>query len=633
MRYYSVMIDPVLIGLIESEGWQIVTEHGVSRVLVEGQHFPIAHPFNIHAKIYRTSTNPDTKYVHLKAMHDALWPESIYHYWTERRFRAHCHGYNYISYAGGASCAKSMDAAKLAILFWLGNPRHRTVIVASTSLESLSSRIWGYITKLFNKAAIPVPKEYLSGKPPKILYPASKKRSDGEMKDTIHGMFAVAAKRGDDETVISSWIGRHPDEGIMVILDEATDMPPALIKSLPNLESGVEFFQCIAIGNSLDIFDLHGALSTPKLGWASVDPLRDSEWETTQKNGICLFFSCYESPAIHEADPVRKSILSKFLITREQIDEKEKKYGLKSDMFFRFVLGFWRTSSTSNTVISREFITDYSVFDKAEWSGLYPLKMVAGLDPAFSTGGDECILRLAILGQNTAGQIVLDYRGEELLFRIRISAQSGEAMETQIATQVLNVIRRYGCRLQDVCVDANGQGRALGEVIKLQGKEMIPPIKIYSTRTGNQQVKSFDVVVKTAYELWFSFRDYIQQGQIKGLDPVAVSQFTTRLLITKGKGQMLESKKDYKTRMGAVAPSMAHSPDEADAAALCLQSAIINYGFTPGERREMFKARTFEEEKFLAFISGKRLPELEERAAPPIASFTGDIGDIIPGKL
>ena len=80
------------------------------------------------------------------------------------------------------------------------------------------------------------------------------------MKDTIHGMFAVAARQGEDERVISTWLGRHPDEAIMVVLDESTDMPPALVKALPNLESGVELFQCLAIGNSLSKFDLHGEI-------------------------------------------------------------------------------------------------------------------------------------------------------------------------------------------------------------------------------------------------------------------------------------------------------------------------------------------------------------------------------------
>lgn len=629
-------MNPEIANLLKKEGWEVTTKDGIESVIIYNKTFPAVHPFSIYCKLFREEKNPELKYQFMKKCHDILWPDSLWHRWTERRFRAHCQGYKCITYAGGASCAKSMDAAKIAIIFWLANPTKRTVIVASTSLEALSTRIWGYLVKLLSKAAIPIKKDYLSGKPPKILYPVSKKRSDNEIRDTIHGMFAVAAKRGDDETVISSWIGRHPDEGLLLIIDEATDTPEAIVKALPNLESGVEFFQCMAIGNSLSKFDLHGMLSTPKNGWNSIDPMVDTEWETTQKNGICLFFSCYESPAIHETDPVLKSQLSKFLISEEVLKEKEKKYGTDSDMFYRFVLGFWRTSSADETVISKEFIHNFGVFDKAEWTGLYPIHMVAGLDPAFSTGGDGCVLRLAALGQDTSGKIVLDYRGDELLFQLRIVASSTDSVEVQIARQVLNVLDRYNVPLHNLCVDANGQGRALGEVIRLTAKALRPPIKIYSTRTGNVQQKSFDVVVKTAYELWFVFRDYIQNGQIKGLDHTTVMQLTTRLIVMneKTKKQVLESKNAFKTRMSAIAPSLAHSPDEADAAALCLQSAIIMYGFEPGQRRDLQKGKTFEEEKFLAFLAGKKLPEIGSNGdSPPVATFMGNLEDIKTGLV
>lgn len=621
--------------LVEKEGWVVTTENGVSTVTAYGNTYPLVHPAAIYLKLFREEKNPELKYQFMKKINDFYWPQTLWHPWSERRFRAHCGGHKYITYAGGAATGKSYDAAKIALIFWLADPKHRTVIIASTTLSSLEARVWGYLTKFISTAALPIKADYLSGKPPKILYPEDKERGSQRIRDTIHGIFAVAAKQGESDVAIQNWIGRHPDRGIFIVVDEAPDCNINLLNSLPNLESGVEEFSCLAIGNSLDIFDLHGSLSTPKHGWESINPLIDNRWETTQKDGICLFFSCYESPAIQETDPVRKSLLSKFLITQEQIDEKKQKYGETSDAFFRFTLGFWRTGSTSNLVISKEFITKFGVREKAEWSGYFPLITVGSIDPAFSTGGDSCIFRMAILGQDVHGQMVLDFRNEDLLFPIAISASSGEAAEVQIANQVIKLSRSYGCKLADICIDANGQGRALAEVLKLTAKELVAPIKIYSTRSGTNVVKSFDVVLKTAYELWYSMRSFIQEGQIKGLDFQAVQQFTTRLIIQNPKThkQVLEPKKDYKIRMRSISASMAHSPDEADAAALCLQSAIINYGFTPGARRELYKAKSFEEEKFLAFLAGKRMPELEGRDAPPIADFTGQLHDIKTGLV
>lgn len=610
--------------LIIKEGWKLTKDKGKDTVIAYDRKFPLVHPFSIHAKLFRESRNPNSKYMHLKSMHDYLWPDTVWHYWTERRFQEYCQGWDYMVWAGGASTAKSYDAAKLSILFWLGNPKGRAVIIASTTLESLNSRIWGYTSMLIKEMAVEVPYKYFRQPPPKILY---------DKDDTIHGMFAVAAKRGSDTDAISSWIGRHPKEGMMIVLDEATDMPPAILKALPNLESGVETFHCMAIGNSLSKFDMHGALSTPNAGWESINPVTDTKWETTQKNGCCLFFSCYESPAIHETDPVRKTILSRFLITQQEIEDKEKLYGKNSDSFFRFVLGFWRNDGTDETVISRQFIDDFGVFGKAEWSGMHPLSVVGGLDPAFSTGGDQCILRLAILGQTVDGQIVLDYRDEELLFRIPIIVDKQNSVEIQIADKVLEILAKYNCPLSNVCIDANGAGRGLAEVIRLRGQVLKPAIKIYTTRLGNKAVNSFDVVIKATHELWFSFRDYIQHSQIKGLDRKTVMQLTSRLVVVKGGKQQLELKQDYKNRMGGVAPSLAHSPDEADAAALALQSAIINYGFYPGQKRDVARENSFIHDKYWVFnqlreVGNKVGAPTIRKESPPIASFTGELLDM-----
>lgn len=611
--------------LIKKEGWEIFTHEGRPTVELYGQKFPIVHPFAIHGKLYRDSQNPEIKYRHLKAMHDYLWPDTDWHYWTERRFEAHCEGWKYITYAGGASTSKSHDAAKIALLFWLADPRHRAVIVASTSLASLNSRIWGYVTKFLNESVLKFTYKMMMGAPPQILY---------NRKDQIHGMFAVAAKQGDDDASIASWIGRHPKKGLLMVLDEATDMPPAILKAVPNLEASQEFFQLMAIGNSLSKFDLHGSLSTPAAGWKSIDPTKDSRWETTQKNGICLFFSCYESPAIHEPDEAKRLRLGKFLITKEEVTAKEKLYGAKSDAFYRFILGFWREDTADDTVISSKFLHEFNVKAKAEWSGLYPLTVVAGLDPAFSQGGDTCILRLAILGHATNGQMILDYQNQNLLFNIPISATSGISAELQIADAVIRIMNDHRCSLQNLAVDANGQGRALAEVIKLRARSLYTPLKIYSTRIGNKATKSFDVIIKTNFEMWTAVRDFIQTDQIRGLDITSVMQLTSRLIQIKGSKQVLESKKDYKNRMGSVSPTLAHSPDEADSAALALQVAMLNHGFFPGMKREINRVSGFESEKYLEFTAQARATREDHgKDGPPIADFLGEMAEIKPGSL
>lgn len=468
----------------------------------------------------------------------------------------------------------------------------------------------------------------MGGGSPKVLYPAN--RSEKEIRDTIHGMFAVAAKQGEDAAAIKDWIGKHPEEALMLILDECTDIPVSVLGSFANLDSVTKPFQVIGIGNSLSKNDVHGALSTPLAGWNTIDPKKDIQWPTTQRNGICLYFSAYESPALFEKDPERKKKLGIFLPSEERLRVKEKELGKDSDAFYRFVLGFWKDGSGEDIVVSKQFLDQFGVERTSEWMGVHPLHIVGGLDPAFSTGGDQCILRLAILGVDVDGKIVLDFRGEELIFVIPILRSKDESADIQIARHVIKILEKYSCPLHHVAIDATGQGRALGSVIYLEAKALKQPIKIYSSRHGIHQQKAFDVISMDAYMLWTAFRDFMQQEQIKGLDATTVTQLTSRRVNLKNGKMMMESKDEYKKRMGAILPSLAHSPDRADAAALALQSAVLNFGFHPGQRKAMPKMETAQGEKMWAWNQERMMNEIQthKKEVRVAMDFSGNISPL-----
>lgn len=620
-----------LIPLIKKENWEVTRDSGEYRVIAYGQNFPLAHPLAIYQKLYRTEKNPELKFIYMKWIHDTLWPKEVitWNYWTERRFKRYCQGYRIMSWAGGASIGKSVDASKIAVIEYTSNPKRTAVIVASTTLESLNSRVFGYLTGYLKNTAIKLPYKLLRSQPPKIMY---------DRDDLIHTISAIAAAKGKDEEAIKNYIGRHPKEKLFIILDEAPDLDLSVLSAIPNLEAGQNSFQVIAIGNSSSVNDLHGSLSVPKDGWESVDPMKDTEWETTQKNGICLFFSCYESPALFETNEVKKKALSKFLPTQEQITSKKKEYGENSDAFWRFVLGFWRRSGGTDTIISTIGLKDTHVNKVAEWSGLHKINVVAGLDPAFSIGGDQCVLRLGMLGQDITGKMVLDFRGDKLLYRIQLSAVIQKSVEEQIAEQVIRILNDFNCPLHYLAVDANGSGRALSEVIKLKANALRAPIKIYSVKAGKGKENSFDIVIRTSYDMWYAVKEFINHRQIRGLDDKAMMQLTSRLLETHPKTgkQSLEQKIKYKQRMGAIMPSLAHSPDEMDGAALCLQSAIINFGFAPGQARALgSENNSFADKKMWVHQQNGRAVDLagvggmNGKLPPPRAEFKSGVCSLV----
>lgn len=546
-----------------------------------------------------------------------MWPseKAAWNYWTERRFKTYCENWRVMSWAGGSHIGKSVDAGKLALLEYFSNRTKNGVIVASTTLEAIKSRIYGYVLAYLRKTKLPLDYIMVRGNNQKIC---------SIRDDTIHAVSPIAAAKGKDPEAIKNYIGRHPEGKLLLILDEAPDLDPVIMDAVTNLEKEGRNFQILVIGNSASTMDLHGILSTPKVGWDKIDPYKDTKWETTQEGGICLYFSPYESPAIYEKDPEKKKLLSSFLPTLEEIEKKKIKHGEKSYNFWRYVLGFWQKTLADNHVLHRQFLEQFHVSKRSEWAGVHPLNYVAGLDVAFSTGGDDCILRLAKLGVDVNGQVCLDFCGDSLLFKIEINPylkdEIGQdvAAEIQIAKQVLTILAKYNIPLNHLVIDATGQGRALGGVIKLESKGVLAPLKIYSMR-GNEITpkQSFDVIVKSAYELWFTLRDYIQEGQIRGLDAATIHQLSSRLTETKGNKTVLESKLAFKQRMGSILPELARSPDEADSAALCLQSALYSYGFRIGQTKEVRKEpRDWLDNKLQAFQQQRK--EAEEAKKNPV---------------
>lgn len=586
------------------EGWDVENIDGALKIIAHGKQFSIRHPFEIHLRLYRDIKDPGIKLASMHRLHDMLWPDHAitWNKWQEDMMACHCGGYKIITYAAGAGAGKSVTAAKIGLIFWISDPLGNAVLVASTTLAALSSRIWGYVGNLFAKAQknINIAGKYYRSMPPKIMYPGQ--------NDEIHGMFANAIPEGEDEDTIKNVIGRHPDRRLLVILDESSEMNPAIAKGVPNLERGIEFFQLIAIANSNSRYDLHGSLSTPLKGWDKLDPSVDRLWPTTQENGIAYYMHPAESPAITEKDPERKEALSKFLLTEEQFAKAKEKYGEHSDSYYRFTLGFWKKQAIDTVAISQQFLDENEVDRMSEWGGYTPLQILGGLDPAFQLkAADRCILRFAVWGQTLSGKLVLDYRKKELLFDIPVRADLEKSGERQIAEFVCHKCAEFGITPSNVAIDATGVGRALSELIAVVWYELVgvrcePPYRIISTRPKTVDGKTDPhITVLGASDMWLKYREFIQAGHISGLDPLTIEQMKSRQIKEKHGKLILETKQEYKDRMNAINPVLARSPDESDAAILVLIAAILRFGFAPGAHRPVPSAvDRFANEKMMA---------------------------------
>jgi hypothetical protein len=601
--------------LQNSDVYEIVNTPTGDKVNAYGVQWPLASPFAIELTAYRHNLGGNALW-HMTNAHNIAWPEDAltWNDWTDRRFGAHCEGHKIITMAGGANCGKSYDAAKIGLLFWLANPGGRTVLVASTSLTDLDSRIWGYVKRFHDQAAIELSGTLLTSPPPKILL---------TKKDTVHGMFAVPLQRGTPSKTTSTLIGRHPDEGFLAIIDEGTDVTPGFMGAVPNWEKS-PFFQMIVIGNSASAFDPHGILSRPEAGWDSVDPDYDREWPI--KNGVCLYFDCYQSPALFEPDPIKKKALERFLFTERSIETAKQDYGDNSPEFWRFTRGFWPKDDVSQTVLTATMVDRFKVKGKVQWSGTEKIHRVAGLDPAFTPEGDECILRFAKFGHAVGGKWILDFGGEDAIHRLSINAESDEPAEYQIVHQTMRLCLEYGVEPQNLAIDVWGPGSGLGAIFETVWSPYIYKVSSAGRPTDTWVDAEKTQTARDAYdrrvtELWFSMQKFVQAAQIKGLDDVSCEQFCTREFAWSGKKYALETKEEYKLRLGKVDRRYV-SPDRADAASLILDLVRQYFHFVPSG---IIESGTAEPTLLQQYLHGRGLSE-------PAGEHNGDIRSAHPNS-
>lgn len=568
-------------------------------------YWPLQNDIAIHLNAYRLGLKKEDgglgKLRHLFEAKHLIWPSTkeTIHPWMVRRYRAACEEHEVITLAGGAGSSKSYDMAYYALLWWWANPSERTVLVASTTIGALKKRIWGYIADGINKAIGGMPGEIRTNPNPEVFF---------DKDDSRHRIFGIALREGESERTLREFIGIHPEEALLFIIDEGTDVTPAIVDAIANLDKGGTKFQMIVIGNSKNKLDPHGRLSKPKLGWASVNPDIDEEWET--ERGICLYFDCYKSPAITE--PYGHKL--PFLINQEQIEKDEQRLGKDDPKFWRFTRGFWPPDDLAKTVLSLSIVEKYQLDKPARWSGAWRIKLAA-LDPAFTSEGDECILRFADMGQFEDGTVGIDFGGEENIISLQLDAKSKEPITYQIVRQTRKECEDRGVVPENFGMDTWGFGQGAGDMLEEEWSDDVkriisagmPTGRFVDSEMGQTANQVYD---RKATELWFAMKTFSTSGQIRGLDESTIEEFCSREYEWKSRKMRLETKLEYKKRMGRE-ESPVGSPDRADAASLILEVARLN-GLTPGGRQISLEER-YDWEKEWEGRMGYRGQQEEER--------------------
>lgn len=440
-----------------------------------------------------------------------------------------------------------------AIINWLAMPLETMVLVTSTSLKDSRKRIWGSIREYFTARP---------GLPGKLVDSYGQIRLEdpsGEFSGSDRcGISLVAAEKKMEKEAVGKLIG-FKNSRVLLIADELPEISEAILEAAYGNLSRNPFFQLIGLGNPNSLYDAFGNFARPRAGWSSISA-ESHVWDTDR--GKCVRFDGKHSPNI-----IAGETLYPYLLTQERYDDDARLFGENSATFWRMIRGFWSPTGTSEGVYTESEIVQYKAEDKVVWLD-EPIP-VAALDPSFTNGGDRTAAVFGHYGRNLDGLMSLNI-DEVILLREDVTDKS-VPRTFQLAKQFVDLCEKRGIPAKHTALDVSGGGNPFADVVtsiwsnqfhrvNFAGKASDNPISVFD------QTKSSDKYANRVTEIWFSGKELIRTGQLKGIFPALAKEMCARLYTTEKSGTAkvrVEPKPVMKARTG-------ESPDIADAAFILL---------------------------------------------------------------
>jgi hypothetical protein len=492
---------------------------------------------------------------HIKHVLTMLWPDvmSRWNDWNELALWAWTN-YDEIGVTGCAAAGKTFTFTLLSLVEFLACPMGTRIALTSTTVPSLRGRIWAEMMK-FVRPVYPLFGLNVVDSQTKIQFQKGDDRS---------AIIALAVDSGAIEQAVGKLQGVHIPR-VVIVADEAAQTNPAIFSARANLAVGTDFYRFIAIANASSQFDPHGLFCEPKMGWGSIQD-DDEFWET--KTGVCVRFDGLKSPNVKAG-----RLLYPYLFGQDNIDTIKKNFGEGSLEWNSYVRGMWSKSGARNTILDQAMINEGRARESVTWAG-GGIKTIAALDPAFTTDGDDCILRFAKVGKAVDGDLIIEC-GD--IVRLTLTENENYPLFYQVADQTIAELTRRGIQPEDFAIDATGAGAGIADIISQRwqtgfvrvsfgGGATEHPISIEDDRPAKQ------VYANRVSQLWGQIRTIIMAGRMRGLDDQTSRELCARIYTLKNEKMLLESKKDLKKR------TKGNSPDRADALALLVEVMVTNWG-------------------------------------------------------
>ena len=508
---------------------------------------------------------------HFRRVVDLLWNHEgsskkfIWHPWAEEMNEvAALH--KYLGVAGCASSGKTDFFAVWGIVEWLCAPHATKVIYTSTSLKDSRNRIWSTVEDYF---------QAVHGMPGKLVSSQGVVRFDANgLQSDKFGLSLIACDKKKGKEATNKFLG-YKAPRLRLVADELPELAESVLTTAYSNLAQNEEFRMIGIGNPNSHYDPFGLFCEPADGWQSVN---ESFYRWKTKRGFFIRFDGERSPNILSGVDTYP-----FLVTKAKL-EQAKLLGEKSPAYYRMMKGFWCPSGESDAVYSEADIEKFGGQVKAEWSADASKTLVASLDASFTFGGDRCLLRFGTVGTSVEGRKVLEL-GDAVMLTGDVTDMS-TPHSYQICKKIKEHCTQRGIHPRNFALDSTGPGAPFADILAVMWSPEILRVNFAGAASdrpvssSEQDVPASDRYYDRVTELWFSGKELLRAGQLRGLDPTTITEMCNRKYSTvKGRKLLLavEPKVEMKNRTN-------ESPDNADAAFIMVELARTRLGFSSAEK-------------------------------------------------
>lgn len=498
--------------------------------------------------------------------------------WTEQHFHDFVTEDKVVTW-GCASSSKSNDYAYLLLLDWLVDPFDTVTLVGSTTKVDLRSRIWDSLEKYFaalkgNSLGFQIP-----GKMSKVGF-AILNESDSDSPESAGDKAGIQGRALNEDGRLQ---GAHALYVRLVVDELATINDHNAIKTaITNLRVGTRSFKFIGLANPESWQNASCQYCIPEGGSSSVN-VDTGCWYSTF-GAFVRHHDGFKSPCVLHPELRDKF---PFLISQDEIDSSLKEADGNADapQIWKMVRGFpVPTGSGVPTVLDAAVAEQQHVGDEVpvNGTGLY-VASAAGIDPAWSEGGDGACYVRVVVEKDTFGRHFLNFTGG--LRKLSIMASDKRPPVQQMRDQVLQLVREpMAAPFYNTAIDASANQGLADDLLIYAGANTLHVNNSVRASDGPLRANDMRPVRETIHdrgtESWCVLAEFCKAGMVRGLPREALRALTTRRFATK-KGAIspdfplrLERKSDFKTRFK-------HSPDECDACALAALAVKERIGLLP----------------------------------------------------